>query len=114
MSVSQKEISLQFVTLLSPQHLQEKKATETVTENFLNENKRMQGLKIFFLTLPNIDSSCALPEVYTGNMEKFCAFTMAWKLLRYISEVSHKYNNHMIISTNLGTLLDYLCSSTHF
>ena len=48
MSVSQKEISLQFVTLLSPQHLQDKKATETVTENFLNENKRMQGLKFFF------------------------------------------------------------------
>ena len=37
---------------------------------------------------------------------------MAWKLFRYISEASHKYNNHMIISTNLGTLLDYLCSST--
>ena len=35
--------------------------------------------------------------------KNFCAFTMAWKRFRYISEVSHKYNNHMTISTNLGT-----------
>ena len=66
-------------------------------------NEEQQGLKYLFLTLPNIDSGCTLPEVHAGNMEKFCAFTMAWKLFRYISEVSHKHNNHMIISTNLGT-----------
>jgi len=35
---------------------------------------------------------------------------MAWKRFRYILEVSHKHNNHMIISTNLDTLLNYLCS----
>ena len=33
------------------------------------------GPKIsFFLTLPNIDSGCALPEVYAGNMEKILCF----------------------------------------
>ena len=49
------------------------------------------GPKIsIFLTLPNSDSGCkaALPEVPAGNKEKFCAFTMAWKRFRYISEVS--------------------------
>ena len=35
---------------------------------------------------------------------------MAWKRYCYISEVLHEYNNHMIISTNLGTLFNYLCS----
>jgi len=35
---------------------------------------------------------------------------MAWKYFSCISEVSHKHNNHMIISTNLRTLLDYLWS----
>ena len=69
-----------------------------------------QGLKCLFLTLLNSDSGCVLPKVPTGNMEKFCAFTMAWKHYRYILEVLHKYNNHMIILTNLGTLLNYLCS----
>ena len=75
---------------------------------------KLAGPKItIFLTLPNSDSGCALPEVPIGNMgntEKFCAFTMAWKCFRYILEVSHKHNNHMIILTNLGTLLNYLCS----
>jgi len=35
---------------------------------------------------------------------------MGWKRFRYILEVSHKHNNHMIVSTNFGTLLNYLCS----
>ena len=58
------------------------------------------GPKIsIFLTLPKSDSGCeaALP---VGNVENFCAFTMAWKHCHYISEVN---------STNLGTLLDHLC-----
>ena len=51
------------------------------------------------VTLPNSDSGCeaALPG---GNVEKVCAFTMAWKCCHYISEVN---------STNLGTLLDHIC-----
>ena len=51
-----------------------------------------QGLKYLFLTLPNSDSGCAHAEVPTGsvqNMGKFCAFTMAWRRFRYVSEVSH-------------------------
>ena len=44
----------------------------------------------FFLTLPNSDFGgvAALLEVPTGNVEKLCAFTTAWKSFRYISEVS--------------------------
>ena len=43
-----------------------------------------QSLK--YLTLPNSDLGCkaALPKVLMGNVgntEKFCAFTMAWKML---------------------------------
>ena len=45
------------------------------------------------------DSGCEA-ALSGGNVGKFCAFTMAWKRCRYISEVN---------STNLGTLLDHLC-----
>ena len=49
-----------------------------------------------------------------GEYGKKCgAFTMARKRFRYILEVSHKHNKHMIISINLATL-NYLCSVVIF